>query len=473
MNKFHSTVSRRDFMKGLGLAGAGLGAAAASTPVFRDIDEAISAPSADWKRPWWVKERDYEDPTTEIDWSIVQRIDNSTTYCTASPFVAAGYRAGYVVKPGGDVSSASPVVADFMKSFKKTTKDYVNEKNPDWAGDTLRDCALFDSSVALQFGALKQPRNPAGGFRSIPTPEQRGVAKWSATPEENMRMIRAAGRLAGLRDVSCVELNSTTIKNIFSKNRAGKVVNFDSVVDYTEDDSSITYPNSCKWVISFNTQFANHLMRRSPAGPGLAAHKMGYARLGTGAAFLQEFLYGLGYMGFGSLPTIDVPWPILCGVAEKGRMGMNVVSPEYGAQSGVATILTDLPLAPVKPIDAGIVRFCESCGICAEMCPWDSIPKGESSWEPEWEINYPAPGFKGWRVNSNTCNYCTGCQGVCPFNSASHASAHALVRATSAVTPLFNGFFANMEEFMGFGGNKDPEAWWDMGDFTYGIDTTA
>ena len=30
MSKFHSVVSRRDFMKGLGLAGAGLGAAAAT-----------------------------------------------------------------------------------------------------------------------------------------------------------------------------------------------------------------------------------------------------------------------------------------------------------------------------------------------------------------------------------------------------------------------------------------------------------
>ena len=39
MSKQHSTVSRRDFMKGLGLAGAGLGAAAAATPVFKDLDQ--------------------------------------------------------------------------------------------------------------------------------------------------------------------------------------------------------------------------------------------------------------------------------------------------------------------------------------------------------------------------------------------------------------------------------------------------
>lgn len=39
MHSFHSTVSRRDFMKTLGLAGAGVGAAAATFPVFHDLDE--------------------------------------------------------------------------------------------------------------------------------------------------------------------------------------------------------------------------------------------------------------------------------------------------------------------------------------------------------------------------------------------------------------------------------------------------
>jgi histidinol-phosphate/aromatic aminotransferase/cobyric acid decarboxylase-like protein len=44
MGKFHSTVSRRTFMKGLGLAGAGIGAAAAAAPVFHDLDE-VSSPT--------------------------------------------------------------------------------------------------------------------------------------------------------------------------------------------------------------------------------------------------------------------------------------------------------------------------------------------------------------------------------------------------------------------------------------------
>ena len=46
MSKFHSTVTRRDFMKGLGLAGAGIGAAAAASPVFHDLDEVAASNQA-------------------------------------------------------------------------------------------------------------------------------------------------------------------------------------------------------------------------------------------------------------------------------------------------------------------------------------------------------------------------------------------------------------------------------------------
>ncbi|MBA7585582.1 hypothetical protein ES708_27566 [subsurface metagenome] len=54
MSKFHSTISRRDFMKTLGLTGAGLGAAVAITPVFRDLDELVAPENANIDRPWWV-----------------------------------------------------------------------------------------------------------------------------------------------------------------------------------------------------------------------------------------------------------------------------------------------------------------------------------------------------------------------------------------------------------------------------------
>ena len=77
MTTFHSMVSRRAFMKGLGLAGAGLGGASLISPQFHDIDELISSSNALQKRPWYVKERELFNPTEDVDWQMMKRYDRA------------------------------------------------------------------------------------------------------------------------------------------------------------------------------------------------------------------------------------------------------------------------------------------------------------------------------------------------------------------------------------------------------------
>jgi hypothetical protein len=68
-------------MKGIGLAGAGLGAAAAASPIFHDLDDMVSAAPAYSKiHPWWVKERELKDVTFEIDWNVKKRM-SQTLHC--------------------------------------------------------------------------------------------------------------------------------------------------------------------------------------------------------------------------------------------------------------------------------------------------------------------------------------------------------------------------------------------------------
>jgi hypothetical protein len=87
MSKFHSTVTRRDFMKGLGFGTAGL---AVSAPVVHDLDELISSPVNTRRRDWWIKEVD--EPTVEIDWSLIHR--HHGFHSTQSSALVARYLPG-------------------------------------------------------------------------------------------------------------------------------------------------------------------------------------------------------------------------------------------------------------------------------------------------------------------------------------------------------------------------------------------
>jgi len=82
--RYHSTLSKRDFMKALGLAHGSLLAAATARPLFHDLDEVVASPMAERKLPWWVKEADK--PTVEIDWSTMKRFDARNTIFNPQAF---------------------------------------------------------------------------------------------------------------------------------------------------------------------------------------------------------------------------------------------------------------------------------------------------------------------------------------------------------------------------------------------------
>ena len=75
LSQYHSTVSRRDFLKMLGLGGVGMAAIAINPPRLHDLDEVMASPLAVLKRPAYVKE--VEKPTVEIDWNMMNRFDYS------------------------------------------------------------------------------------------------------------------------------------------------------------------------------------------------------------------------------------------------------------------------------------------------------------------------------------------------------------------------------------------------------------
>ncbi|BAS32455.1 Tetrachloroethene reductive dehalogenase TceA [Dehalococcoides mccartyi] len=452
MHSFHSTVSRRDFMKTLGLASAGIGATAAISPVFHDMDEVIASPTAGWKRAWFVKEVD--EPTLEIDWNQIHRMD----------------RRG---QPGRDVMAGR---SDGYYSYYLEIEEFVKKEFPDWKGTTLRDRALNEAWYSTWMGT-QTVRTPA------PTPDQLSgntsigpMPKWQGTPEENLRTIRAAFRSFGVSSVTVAPVDEKTRKLFYSYVGKQKVT-FEDIDLFESTADRFAIPNNCQWVIHWTNLQDTELTSRMPSHVGRAGFPMAYTHVKRIDLLIEQFLRGLGYQSINAgnyCPS--AAFGIMTGVGEHTRMGTTLNSPEYGSHlRGQYRVVTDLPLAITKPIDAGMERFCETCGVCGTQCPFGAIAMGDKSWDnacgQDWASDqsvggdtcmWNIPGYNGWRLDYRKCmGNCCSCMGACPFGTAGASIIHEVVKGTMSVTPVFNSFFRSMSETFNYG-HKEPESWWDL-----------
>ena len=385
MHSFHSTVSRRDFMKTLGLAGAGVGAAAATFPVFHDLDELMSAPQAQHKQPWFVK--DVDKPTIDIDWSQVVRSDKKINGHDGIPYLApsGGWHATgdrIASYPGGDAN-------------RKPAEDYIKSKFPDWKGDTLRDQALRQT-----VWTVKRTPTPFVCSKLTYSPEEYGLPKYEGTPEENYVMIRNLLRFWGGGKIGVIKLDQDTRK-VFNANSSNKDIVFEDVDEAYETTTKTVVPNKNEYLITALFTAQTVLGRRWPSLQSNAAVMGVYSFLSWAEGNLQEFLHGIGYeANVVDNITNSEPCGLVAGVGENVRMGYTVVSPETGAMARcMLRVITDLPLATTKPVDAGLNRFCNTCKICADAW-YEEIPLGlkeqgaqifisPAAWPPEPYSPYP------------------------------------------------------------------------------------
>ncbi|APV43784.1 reductive dehalogenase [Dehalogenimonas formicexedens] len=450
----HSTVSRRDFMKGLGLAGGGIGTLAVAGPTFSDLDELLSESTAGNKRDWWIKDQD--EPTVEIDWSMMQRHD-----ATKIPQVSY---ANYV---GKDVANAKGA------KQKEDRKQWILENK---SGYTLKDYALFDAAAyGWQVGFSHDffgdtTVTPYG----MGKPGDLGVPIWQGSPEENSAIIRKAFRFLGAGTVSVVELNDNHRKLIDGVDWDGKNIVFEEVETASETTTKRVIPNKCKWAIVFSLPMSEEMNKRAPTLLGDATTALSYSLSTLFQIRAQRFVRMLGYQGLGSYQfvnnvSINPALAVVSGLGEQGRLGQCIM-PEYGTMARLGSIITDLPLSPDKPIDAGIWRFCQTCKLCATHCPSGALnPDDTLSWDRKYEGNHP--GKKAFLCDGIKCrtywfestSLCSICVATCVFAKKDKAGIHEVVKATVATTPIFNTIFKNMDQAFGYNyANRDPESWWDL-----------
>ncbi|MDP6175634.1 MAG: reductive dehalogenase, partial [Rhodospirillales bacterium] len=355
-----STVGNKSRMEEMGLDSA----------PDSDLDGVMSSQAAEWKRSWWVQE--VKVPTLEVDWQATERFDATKIQ---------------------QVSWQKYIGEDRAKELnKRRAEKYHQWMLDNRPGYSLRDRALEISSY--QSGAVgtsftgswtkfaeraeiarkeaeeakargEKPKPPTGGRAAPQSPEELGVPRWEGKPEENARMLRSALRHFGADQVGYVELNEQTRKLIYAVDvMDGKRIEFENVEKAYETKEKRVIPDGAKWVVVFSIKMSEELIKRKsgimPSALSSAATQAVYAAGRNTIDRLQNFLHVLGYQGLmgnwynglGIAPAFGV----MAGLGELSRTN-RMISPEYGPLQRVFKIVTDLPLEPTKPIDAGIMNF--------------------------------------------------------------------------------------------------------------------
>ncbi len=460
MSRYHSTISRRDFMKALGVGGMGLGVSAVSPALFRDLDEVMASPLAVMRRPAWVKE--VNKPTVEIDWNNIGAFDGADVM----------WEKGYAKAVGPEQLDKSLTIA------AQNRKNWILQEKPGW---TMRDYAFNQARVMLKAGYTDtRGLQTFLGPQNSPTPESLGLPRYEGTPEENARMVRAFLKTHGCSEVAYCELDTNTTEKILYKCDAAGVPYFIRDVEQPEENIDAegkgyrVIPKKARWVIVYTIRMSDELMRRAPTYLSYRTAFIAYEMQTMVQSWLQNFMRSLGYMCLGwhritSSLGSTTGFGVMSGLGETCRT-MHLITPEHGQMERVFCAITDMPLAPGKPVDFGAFNFCKTCKKCADYCPAKAIPP---STEPEWNPNafYHRSGVRTWYRDEARCraymyqvdNSCGICSAVCPFSKLYKSPYHDVVRKITTTTPVFNRFFRKMDDFMGYGlcPSDEMEKYWE------------
>ena len=406
------------------------------------------------KLPWWIRTVDV--PTLEINWDNVRRFDARKT-----------------VRGSGFVRYAGQEEYDRLQRISAAKKtERIQNNQP---GYTLKDRAL---------GAAQRDTGTRSylGPQQAQTPDERGVKKWIGKPEEAARILRVAMRHFGAATIGFLELNEQNSKLIYSFDPDGKQLTFENVEQAFETSEKRVIPQTARWIIVYTVQMSAETLKRAPTVIADQTTSLAYSRAAAVQRRTQEFLRGLGYQGLGEASTnalgISPALAVMAGLGELSRHN-RLITPEYGPMVRVFKMITDLPLAIDKPIDAGIMEFCKTCKKCAESCPASALSfEDEPSWETQGGWNNP--GHKAYFENSIKCKTymdevagtnCGICFSVCPFAKKNKTWISQWIKAGISVTPVFDGLLRSMDDAFSYGAQKDPEEWWWLDLPEYGIDT--
>lgn len=452
-------LSRRSFLKNA--ATAGLAATVAGAGGLAKAGEWIGSTTAGgvYRRPWWVRQVD--EPTTGVNWEAIERFDASTRN-----LLGEGWR-----RAVGDER------LNYLRGIRAdNARKRILKHEP---GYTLKDYAL-ESALGNVYNAIPRSFLPP---MTVPTPEMRGVPRFSGSEEEAARIVKVAMRHMGAATVGFLRLDERTRKLFYSVDPDGKALVFADVDEPAETETERIIPNRAQWAIVYTIQMSAAAMRRAPTKIAEMTTELSYQRGLLIQNNLQAFLRGLGYIGLGEATQnalgIAPALAVMAGLGELSRQN-RVITPEFGPMVRIFKMITDLPLAVDRPIDAGIARFCRTCKKCAEACPPGALSfDTEPGWTPIG--SWSNAGHQAWFEDSVKCRTywyekagtnCGICFAVCPFSKMTKSFIHQLIEMQIATLPAANGIVRNLDDAFGYGVQKGPDEWWEIDQPALGIDTS-
>ncbi len=257
---------------------------------------------------------------------------------------------------------------------------------------------------------------PAGAHIQSPA----SCAFDDASPEEGLPVRDFFGRAAALQAGAAL-VGAAALDEDFLYARAldGRLIRRTDGADFTFGPDAISLPRRADRVLMLGFVRAAQIM-----GPGPALLRLrpprGWVDWPGQLAAVRKLAAWLTAQGFLALPAaaglLSAPhYGVLAGLGELGRQGL-LITPEYGPNLRLFTLLTDYPFIADQPVAFGAADYCETCRRCIGECPARALAEG-----PRRSGLYP------WPVDRRACfNYCLEkrdpcrrCIEVCPYTRES------------------------------------------------------
>lgn len=421
------SVSRRNFLKVAGIAGAGVqagGLVAAGIAAGRDPEshtgwESFNPGTQFFNRKPFEFEGPAHPPVGEV-----QRPSHTTDFVFGR---VAMFQRAYEANPDWtledpieDLGLIPPLVAFYKKYPERLEWDFrtfsetipTNRKDREKYGNYYKLADMYSSGFSAHGRSLPLPEAP---------PEESDFARISGrgsrplgepmpfkSPALAAEFIK---ELAHRYGATMVGITKTNPAWLYSEGWRGCPEDYDFSEMPEHWEYAIVIGVPMEWDVVL-------------ASPQFSTSSDAYDRVSTAAVRLEGALKFAGYPARAHTPMTDYdlivpPHAVEAGLGEVGRTGF-CITPEVGGNCRMAMVTTNLPMATDKPIRFGVAEFCNKCKLCAESCPSGAMSMANS---PDGMV---IRGYEHWYINNGACyNYwreslgpigCRLCVAVCPYS---------------------------------------------------------